>query len=79
MVKIGQGRCGIVYRNEDININLRSRLKNRILAQGQGGAEFQTGGILMYVEDLKRGPNAEIGSKDIFEMASHLGFHRQFS
>jgi len=40
------------------------------LAQGQGRAEFQPAGILKYVEDLKRGPNTEIGEKDFFEMAS---------
>jgi hypothetical protein len=39
------------------------------LAQGRGGAEFQTGGILEYFEDLKRGTNKEIGPKDIFEIA----------
>jgi hypothetical protein len=38
------------------------------LVQDRGGAEFQTGGILLYVEDLKRGPNKEVGPKDIFEM-----------
>jgi hypothetical protein len=48
----------------------RSHLKNRILVQGQGGAEFKPAGILKYVEDLKREPNAEIGPKDIFEIAS---------
>jgi hypothetical protein len=31
----------------------RTYLKNRILVQDRGGAEFQTGGILLYVEDLK--------------------------
>jgi hypothetical protein len=36
----------------------------------RGGAEFQTGGILLYVEDLKRGTNKDIGPKDIFEMGS---------
>ena len=30
----------------------------------------QTGGILLYVEDLKRGTNKDIGPKDIFEMGS---------
>jgi len=48
----------------------RSQLKNRILVQDRGGAEFQTGGILLYVEDLKRDTNKDIGPKDIFEMAS---------
>ena len=54
----------------------------------QGGAEFprvagfpvcsyfhcgsQPAGILKYVEDLKRGPNTEIGAKDFFEIASNL-------
>jgi len=48
----------------------RTHLKNRILAQDRGGAEFQTGGILLYVEDLKRGTNKDIGPKDIFGMGS---------
>ncbi len=49
----------------------RSHLKIRILVQGQGGAEFQPAGILLYVEDLKRGHNAGIGPKDFFEIASN--------
>jgi hypothetical protein len=40
------------------------------LVQNRGGAEFQTAGILLYVEDLKRGSNKDIGPKDIFEMGS---------
>ena len=36
------------------------------MAQYQGGTEFQPGGILRYVEDLKQGANAEIEPKDIF-------------
>ena len=48
----------------------RSHLKNRILVQGQGGVTFQPAGILLYFEELKREPNAEIGPKDIFEIAS---------
>ena len=44
-------------------------LKNMILAQGQGGREVPTGGILKYFEDCNRAPNAEIGPKDIFEIA----------
>jgi hypothetical protein len=40
------------------------------LVQDRGGAEFQTAGILLYVEDLKRGTNKDIGPKDIFEMSS---------
>jgi len=36
----------------------------------QGGAALQPAGILKYVEDLKRGPNTEIGQKDFFEIAS---------
>jgi hypothetical protein len=51
-------------------IVFRIHLKNRILVQDCGGAEFQTGGILLYVEDLKRGTNKDIGPKDIFEMGS---------
>jgi hypothetical protein len=49
---------------------IRSHLKNRILGQGQGGADFQPAGIHKYVEELKRGANTEIGPKDIFEIAS---------
>ena len=56
-------------RQNFLNI-YRSHLKNRILVQDRGGAEFQTGGILLYVEDLKRGTNKDVGPKDIFEMAS---------
>jgi len=40
------------------------------LVQNRGGAEFKTEGILLYVEDFKRGTNpAEKGGrpKDIFE------------
>ena len=50
----------------------RSHLKNRILVQDQGGAEFQPADILKYFEELKLGPNAEVGTKDIFEIASNL-------
>jgi hypothetical protein len=42
------------------------------LVQDRGGAEFKTAGILLYVEDLKRGSNKEVGPKDIFEMSSHF-------
>ena len=49
--------------------NFRSHLKNRILVQDRGGAEFRTAGNLLVVEDLKRGTNKDIGPKDIFEMA----------
>jgi len=49
----------------------RSHLKNRIFAEGQGGANFQTAGpALGGIEDLKRRPNAEIEPKDIFEITS---------
>jgi hypothetical protein len=40
------------------------------LAQSQGGIDFQPADILTYFEELKLGPNTEIGIKDIFEMAS---------
>jgi hypothetical protein len=49
---------------------IRSHLKNRILVQDQGGAEVQPAGILKYSEELKRGPNIEVGPKDFFEIAS---------
>jgi hypothetical protein len=51
---------------------IRSHLKNRILVQSQGGSEIQPAGILKYSEELKGGPNTEIGPKDIFEIASDL-------
>jgi hypothetical protein len=47
-----------------------SHLKNRILAQDQGGTEFQPAGILKYVEELKQGANTGIEEKDFFEIAS---------
>ena len=50
---------------------IESFSKIRILVQDRGGAEFLTGGILLYVEDLKRGTNKEVGPKDIFEMGSN--------
>jgi hypothetical protein len=43
------------------------------LVQDRGGAEFKTGGILLYVEDFKRGSNKDIGPKDIFELGSKKG------
>jgi len=50
---------------------VRTCLKNRILVPDRGGAEFQTAGILLYVEDLKRGTNKDMGPKDIFEIGYH--------
>ena len=49
---------------------IRSHLKNRILVQDRSGAEFQSGGIRLYVEDLKLDTNKDIGPKDILEMTS---------
>jgi len=48
----------------------RSHLKNRLFAEGQGRANFQTAGLLKSFEVLKRRPNAEIEPKDIFEITS---------
>jgi hypothetical protein len=45
------------------------------LVQARGGAELQTAGILLYVEDLKRGTNKDIEPKDIFEMGSNKFAH----
>ncbi len=59
-------------------MDARTYLKNKILVQDCGGAEFKTAGILLYVEDLKRSTNpAEKGGrpKDIFEIGSNLNFH----
>jgi len=41
-----------------------------MLVPDRGGAEFQTAGNLLVVEDLKRGSNKDMGLKDIFEIAS---------
>ncbi len=53
----------------------------RILVQGQGGREYQTGGAseanalrgkyIGYFEDLIFALNAEIGLKDVSEIASN--------
>jgi len=40
------------------------------LVQNRGGTEFKTAGNLLVVEDLKRGPNKDIGPKDIFGLVS---------
>jgi hypothetical protein len=45
---------------QNFDIAFRTHLKNRILVQDRGGAKFLTGGIRLYVEDLKRGTNKEI-------------------
>jgi hypothetical protein len=47
-----------------------SYFKIRIFVRDQGEAEAQPTGILTYVEDLRRGLNADIGLKDFFEIAS---------
>jgi len=57
----------------------RSHLKNRILVQVQGGTEFQPADILKYFEELKRGPNTKIGTKDIFEMASSYFLQHKYN
>jgi hypothetical protein len=44
-----------------------SYLKIRIFNRDQDEAEDQPAGILKYVEDLRRGLNADIGRKDFFE------------
>jgi len=48
----------------------RSHFKNWIFARDQGEAEDQPAGIHKYVEDLRRGRNADIGRKDFFAIAS---------
>ena len=63
-------------RNEFLTTAItRGDLKNKILVQDQGGRTFQSAGILLYFEELKREPNpatgGNIGLKDIFEMASN--------
>jgi hypothetical protein len=41
------------------------------VSRQERGTEVQPAGILKYSEELKRGPNTEIGTKDIFEIASN--------
>ena len=53
-------------------IDTRSYLRIRIFVLYRGGSKFQPTGILLYFEELKRGPDKEIGQKDFFEMASIL-------
>jgi hypothetical protein len=57
-------------------MDTRTYLKKRILAQGlpprtagqERGTEFKPADILKYFEELKRGLNTEIGTKDFFEI-----------
>ena len=58
------------YDGRDLVLILRSYLKNMILVQDQGEAKFEPADIREYFEELKRGSNAGIGPKDIFEIAS---------
>jgi len=39
----------------------RIHLKNRILVQDRGGAEFKTGGMLLYVKDLRPTMKIKLG------------------
>jgi hypothetical protein len=66
----------------------RNHLKKRAWAQDQGGIKFprvaglpigsnpgcgsQPADILVYFEELKRGPNADVGFKNFFEMVSKV-------
>jgi hypothetical protein len=50
--------------------SIRRYFKIRIFGRDQDEAEDQPTGILKYVEDLRRGLNADIGRKDFFEIAS---------
>ena len=42
------------------------------MRKAQAEAEVQPAGILKYVEELTWGPNAEMGPKNFFEIASGL-------
>ncbi len=67
---------GLVFRLQGIRrLQIdRSYFKKRIFVRDHGEAESQPAGIRRYVEDLRRGLNADIGRKDFFEMvsSSHL-------
>ena len=47
------------------------------MVHDQGGAEFQPADILKYLGELKRGSKAEVGPKDIFEIASRNFYNHQ--
>jgi hypothetical protein len=47
-------------------------ISRRRLAGQEREAENLSADILKYVEDLRRGLNADIGRKDFFEMASNI-------
>jgi hypothetical protein len=60
----------ILNKNPHLWMGTIIHLKNRILAQSQGGTGFQPADILKYFDELKRDPNTEIVTKDFVEMAS---------
>ena len=70
-MKIFLGHDTRTYLKNRILVFIRLR-RTRIKAEKhRGGAEFQPADILKYFEDLNQGPNAEVGPKDIFEIASN--------
>jgi hypothetical protein len=48
------------------------KFSRRRLAGQERGTDFQPADILKYFEELEFGPNTEIGTKGLFEMASIL-------
>jgi hypothetical protein len=65
-------RAAITHRALNHSSFYRSYLKIRIFVRDQGVTENQPAGIHWYVEELRRGHNADIGRKDFFETASNL-------
>ncbi len=68
---------GQITEGEISEDHIRSPLKKRILAQSQGGTEFQLAGILKSMSrTLNEGPTQRlvrlrwVGTKDFFEIAS---------
>ena len=76
-VHAGQTHCnrtlneyGLITMNHRVLVltvtYIRSCLIKQILVQDVGGPGFQTADICRYVEDLKPGPNTQLGPKDFF-------------
>jgi len=63
--------CPIVYLEAISKLGFSFEI-SRLKAGQERETEDQPAGILKYVEDLRRGLNADIERKDFFEMASRL-------
>jgi hypothetical protein len=60
----------IIYSEAISKLGFSVEISRRRSAGQERETEDQPAGILKYVEDLRRGLNADIGRKDFFEMNS---------